>query len=1233
MNIRSYMNLKSLINITLFILMASFLMSCNSDEKLKWNQEEGYRWAQLDPGFWGKVGFKELSNSHTNIDFTNYLSKQNMAENRNLFIGSGVATGDVDGDGLPDIYFAQLEGPNKLYKNMGGMDFKDITQRSGVAHDNYLTTGVALEDIDGDGDLDILITGFDGGNALYINDGKGNFTLKKDSGLTPGNGSTTMALADIDGDGDLDLYVTNYKVKSTRDIYSLNELVLENITRKNADSLILVPPYDQDYVLIKNDGNYDARELGEVDELFINNGDGTFQKVKNTEERFLTKDGNPKGLSRDWGLTAKFQDLNGDNLPDLYVCNDYWTPDRVWMNQGDGTFRAIEEIAIRKFSLASMGVDFSDVNRDGYTDIFTTEMLSQYHKNRLRQFVTQSPFVNSTEDLNHQELAVQNAFHVNRGDNTFAEIAYFSGLEASGWSWGTRFLDVDLDGYEDLIITTGNAADFQDMDTQERLGRRMIQSGDKTQDFLLEFPSLQLPNKIFRNNQDLTFEDKSTEWGFRGEDVSQGLASADFDLDGDLDLVMNRFNQQAAFYENTNTKSRIAVRLEGKAPNTEGIGAKVQLKGGFATQEDEVVAGGSYLSDSSSELVFAANPDVKNYTIIVLWPSGEKTKIDNVKANTVYEIQEPQDGEIYQQESPGDNNYLFEDISFHLNHTHHENNFNDFNVQPLLPNKLSQLGPGISWIDYDRDGDDDLLVSSGKGGELRIFENLGNSSFLPKNLGALTEESTGDQTAILGWAEEEKTKIIVGQSNYEREYSGSVSASNYSLDHGKIVSEKNIPPIFSSTGPLAAADYDGDGDLDLFIGGRFVPGHYPMDASSRLFTNDDGEFTLDEINSKTLREIGLVTSAVFFDYDRDGDPDLLVSTEWGAIKLFRNMEGEFREVTQVAGLQEFNGWWQGLATGDFNNDGRPDIVATNIGLNSSYQLYSGQPFKIYYDDFDKDRRMEILEAYFDENVASYVPRRQLYDLDRSLSAITRSIQSHTKFAQSSLQDILDRNLKNISSKEINTLQHMVFINQGQKFSPHPLPDIAQWSNGFYAGVADYDNDGNEDLFLSQNFFGVPPKRARLDAGRGLWLRGNGKGAFEPVSGNKTGIKVYGEQRGAALSDFNKDGKIDLAVSQNAASTKLYLNQTDKKGIRIQLIGPPANRDGIGSGIRLLYEDDSKGPYREIQAGSGYWSQNSATQVMGKSGTPSAIEIHWFDGTLQQVPYEQGKDEYRVQYPD
>ncbi|HYW33970.1 MAG TPA: FG-GAP-like repeat-containing protein, partial [Balneolaceae bacterium] len=444
--------------------------------------------------------------------------------------------------------------------------------------------------------------------------------------------------------------------------------------------------------------------------------------------------------------------------------------------------------------------------------------------------------------------------------------------------------------------------------------------------------------------------------------------------------------------------------------------------------------------------------------------------------------------------------------------------------------------------------------------------------------------------------------------------------------------QDSIPGIYSTTGPLAAADYDHNGNVDLFVGGRFIPTQYPENARSRLFKNKNGHFYLDKKNSNELKSIGLVTGAVFTDYNGDGWPDLLISTAWGSLKLFKNDHGHFVNVTKKVGLAKYKGWWNGVATGDFNNDGRPDIVATNWGQNSSYQPEAGHPLKMYYADFNNDRRMDMIESYYDPKMKAYVPRRQLNAYSSVSKSFFGDITSNKKFAHASIKKLLGPYFKQTHTKEINTMQSMVFINKGgDHFVAHPLPRAAQLSVAFDASVGDYNNDGNEDIFLSQNFFDMPSHIPRQDAGRGLWLEGDGHGHFTAVPGQKSGVKVYGEQRGAALGDFNRDGRVDLVVSQNGKRTKLYQNQTPRRGYRIRLVGRSGNRDAIGASMRLVYKNGTKGPRREIQAGSGYWSQNSPVQVMGYPAArkPVAILIRWPGGNKQKVPIKSDKWNYTI----
>lgn len=1224
----------------LCVVLVFALGGCSGEHDVNWHEEEGYRWRSVEPGFWGESGFARLDSSTTGIAFENRLTNEEIDDNQHYMNGSGVAAGDVNGDGWTDLYFARLHGPNRLYVNQGGFGFRDRTKEAGLAHEGVYSTGVAFADLDGDDDLDLLVGSMSSGITTYLNDGSGQFSKQAGAPLEPNKGNMTLALADVDGDGDLDLYVANYKEKPVKDLYPNDSLTWEKTIRtvqvNGKPQHDLISPFDEHYRIIEREGNPDTRrETGEADALYLNEGTGSFEEVQRSEAHFLGPDGDPEGLSHDWGLNASFQDINRDGRPDLYVNNDFWTPDRVWMNQGDAVFKAIDSLAIRNGSYSSMTVDFSDINRDGHLDFFVTEMLSPVHSRRLRQFSPDDPFPQNR--MGSRPQYNRNSLYVNRGDGTFAEVSYFSGVEATEWSWATRFLDVNLDGFDDLLVNTGFSYDFQDLDSQRRIGRRMSRAvGDDR--FLTEYPRLQLSNKSFENAGNLEFSRRDEVWGFAVEkDVSHGLATGDFDRDGDLDLALSRLNDSALLLENETTARRIAVRLSGNAPNTRAVGARAALSGtsdGHAPQQQEVTAGGDYLSSSAPTLVFAVEDGTQDYTLNVTWPDGTTSSIDSVQANRIYEIEQPASasGDTTSDVSSAAPEPVFADVSGRIDHRHHESEYDDFRIQPLLPLKLSQQGPGISWIDYDGDGDEDLFVASGRGGELAVYENDGTSHFARRSLGPLTDTTMADQTAVVGWRTEDRTHLLVGNANYEAGNPKAPSAYQYLIEDEAASEIERIPGTLSTTGPLAMADYDGDGDLDLFVGGRFVPAQYPRDATSRLFKNGEDGFTVDRANERILNETGLVTGAVFTDYDGDGDFDLLLSRAWDSLRLLENRDGNFQDVTKQVGLAQYTGWWNGVTTGDFDGDGRPDIVATNWGQNSPYQLDTDRPLKMYYRDFNRDRRVEIIEAYYEPAQDAYVPRRQRSAFESTPVPLTSSANSHASYARSSLRELLGRNPDaTLSSKEINTLAHTLFLNREDGFSPRPLPQAAQLSAAFHAGVADYNADGHEDLFLSQNFFEVRPQTPRLDGGRGLLLRGNGEGEFRAVPGQVSGITVYGEQRGAAFADFNGDARIDLAVTQNGAATRLFENRHSSPGIKIRLVGPRQNRLAIGASIRLVYKDGSKGPRRAVHAGSGYWSQRSAAQILGPSETPDHIRVTWPDGRVDTIPVASGKRTYRLMY--
>ena len=1198
---------------------------------LEWQPGDGYRRAPVNPAQPGKTGFGLLPASQTGITFTNVLPESRYLTNQSYLNGAGVAAGDMDGDGWCDLFFAGLDRPCVLYRNLGNWRFEDVTAAAGLGFTNVPCTGATFADVDGDGDLDLLVNTYGKGTLVFLNDGKGYFTNSTLSApLNPLRGGTSLTLADIDGDGDLDLYVANYRLATVRNMPN------SRLTIKEIDGKLAVvafngrPTTDLDLVgrfSVSPDGRY--KENGEPDVLYVNDGKGHFVPVPFTDGTFLDEDGKPlQEPPYDWGLTASFRDLNGDGAPDLYVCNDFESPDRIWINNGKGHFQAISRLALRQTSLFSMGVDFADINRDGFDEIFVSDMLSRSHAKRMLELGEIPPTVLPIGVIDNRPQYSHNTFFCNRGDNTFAEISQYAHVQASEWTWSPNFLDVDLDGYEDVLITTGHELQMMNFDVISR-AEMMKSQKQMTKDELVRllalFPRYAIPSAAFHNRGDFTFEDVSDLWGFNIPAVANAVALADLDNDGDLDAVVNNLNGPAEIYRNEGGAPRLGVRLKGLPPNTLGIGAKLKVLGGpVPLQTQEVVCGGRYLSGSDPMRVFAAGDLTNRLTIQVAWRSGKRSAITNALPNHIYEIDEATAPSLTDyglritDHGPRFTSPLFSDVSPLLNHTHHEDPYEDFDHQPLLPNRLSQLGPGISWLDIDGDGWDDLFIGAGRGGLLAGFRNLGNGSFAPMTNAPLARRVARDQTTILGLG----SVLLVGSSNYEDGQTNGGYLRIYDFQQQRS-GENLLGPTFS-TGPLALADIDNDGDLDLFIGGRVLSNRYPEPAPSILLNNEGGRF----LPLQRWDKVGLVSGALFSDLDGDGKPDLILACEWGPVRVFHNNGGKFTEVTQELGLAGFTGWWNGVATGDFDGDGRLDIVASNWGLNTKYRPTPQQPVRIYYGDFAGNGAVDILEAYFDPATGKEVPNRGLRAVSAAMPFIQEKIQSFAAYGEASLQDIYGDKLKTARVVEANTLTSMIFLNRGDHFEAIPLPMEAQWAPAYGICVADMDGNGTEDIFLSQNFFAVNPDDWRHDAGRGLWLRGDGHGKFEAVPGQESGVAIYGEQRGCAVCDFDGDGRVDLAVTQNGNATRLYQNRGAKPGLRVRLQGSPGNPSGVGATLRLNF-GERLGPAREIQAGSGYWSQNSVVQVMATPEAPTHIWIRWPGGKTTTTALTAGAKEISV----
>jgi len=670
----------------------------------------------------------------------------------------------------------------------------------------------------------------------------------------------------------------------------------------------------------------------------------------------------------------------------------------------------------------------------------------------------------------------------------------------------------------------------------------------------------------------------------------------------------------------------------GDAPNTRAVGSKIRLLGGAVpAQEREVQVGGLYMSHRDYEASFAMGR-ADSATIVVDWRDGRRTTITGVRPNRLYEI--TMAGAVArprldsaQRSAPS----LFEDATAQLGgHRHTENVFDDWDRQYLLPTALSQLGPGVAWFDLDRDGTEDLVVGTGKGGRLGVFRNHRGRLTATPNQGPVAK---ADYTAVLGLPENGNVTLVAGVSTWELRSPADATSQPAAIGLPVCDGTLATSPIAlvgsheSATGPIALADYDGDGDLDLFVGSRAIPMRYPVAASSGLFKNEgNGRFVLDTENATPLHDIGLVSAAVFADVNGDGHSDLVLARDWGSIVLLLNDgQGRLRPAADSWGLSRWTSRWNGIAAGDLDGDGRLDLVATSWGRNTATPADSANPLYLVHGPIGAAGEEEMLLARHDARLNAVAPLTSYTRLRITMPELVNRIRTFSAYADATLDQVLGPAGGRVQRLSAVTMDHMAFLNRGDHFDAVPLPSEAQRAPAFYAGIADFNGDGLEDVFLSQNFSPTIVGTQRYDAGRGLLLVGNGKGELTPMSGAASGIVVYGDQRGAAYSDYDGDGRLDLAVSQNGDSTRLFHNRGAKPGLRVRVKGPLNNPDGVGVQLRVVY-GDSMGPVREIESGSGYWSQNGAVQVLGLSAVPTEVWARWPGGAVTRTQVVKGARE-------
>lgn len=1156
-------------------------------------------------------GFTRLHKAETGIDFKNLLKKEHIK--KYLYTGAGGCVGDYDGDGLPDLYLVSQDDKNRLFRQTAPWKFKEVTDHAGVDGGEPWSTGSSFVDIDNDGDLDLYVCKLGNPNLLYINQGDGTFTEEAaDWGLNHNGASIMASFADYDRDGLMDCYLLTYRVFELAEEHPQLKIRYDTENKKH----LVHPDFIDDYHFIEGH----MAELGRQDRLLRNEGDGTFRDVTGSA-----------GLSKvlNLGLSATWWDYNNDGWPDLYVANDFYDPDKLWRNNGDGTFTDVLPAMAPSTAWFAMGSDFGDINRDGWLDYFVSDMSAPDHygqKMRMGEMGASRWFLEWAEPRQF----MRNPVFLNSRGERFREIGYLSGLESTGWSWAARFADLDCDGWEDAFFTNGMARDVNNSDHLVTL--KTLKNANKLEERLAIQRNYDLSgaehSKVFRNRGDLTFEDVSEKWNYHDKTASFGLICADLDRDGDLDLVVNNMNQPVGIYRNdTSSGHRLLIALRGQQSNHFGVGARLRLKSASGWQTRLLSLARGYMSADEPIIHFGLGKDELVEQLKIDWPSGAKQVLKDLKVDRLHTITEPegkhQPGPALRQPEPRHTLFSMDAVPG-LEFTHQENEFDDYKDNPLLPWRLSRFGPGIAFGDADNDGDDDLIVGGAANQEAMLFLRSEDGRWISAPWGPWIKDNQSEDMGML-WFDPDKD----GDLDLYVTSGGATFASNSPeledrlyLNQGKDGFNKAKPDpkerTLVSGSVIAAADMDRDGDIDLFSGGRMALDNYPNPARQRLLVNVGDKIT-DKAKdlAPDLNKAGMVTSALWSDIDNDGALDLLVTTAWGPVRVYRNQDGKLVETTDAAGLSKAHGWWQGIAGGDIDGDGDIDYVATNLGRNTKYHASPEHPVELYTADFDGDGKVELVEAEYENG--TLFPVRGRSCSSEAMPFIKEKFKTFDAFAKADLAQIYTKpKLESALHLQFTHLDSSVLVNDGEgHFTIRSLPIPAQIAPGFGVVLEDFDGDGNLDIAMAQNFYSPQPETGRMNGGLGIFLKGKGDGTFEPIEPSVSGIVIPEDAKALACGDLNNDGAPDLVCTSNNGPLRTLVNTTRGPAMRwstLRLKGKPGNPTAIGSRVEIKTSTGRK-LVREIYAGGSYLAQSSPTLFIAlqPKETISEVTTRWPEG--------------------